>query len=63
MTKRDESHKDSSMPNGNINKDQIKQETIEFNGPLEFKGSLTEDNKRYLVDALFITPKDSRFKS
>lgn len=42
---------------GEVNKDndkkvndeiskEIKDEVIEFNGPLEFKGSLTEDNKR-----------------
>lgn len=43
--------------------DESKNSPIEFNGPLEFKGSLTEDNKRYLVDMLYLTPKDKRFKS
>jgi hypothetical protein len=47
----------------NIEASKKLEETLEFNGPLEFKGSLTEDNKRYLVDALYITPKDTRFKS
>lgn len=63
--------KEKNEINNSKNKDDQKnieaskklEETLESNGPLEFKGSLTEDNKRYLVDALYITPKDTRFKS
>lgn len=49
--------------NGNSNAEDVESQRIEFNGPLEFKGSLTEDNKRYLVDMLYLTPKDTIFKS
>lgn len=49
------------MANNNANENKIP--TLEFNGPLEFKGSLTEDDKRYLVDMLYLTPKDRGYKS
>lgn len=45
MTKKIDTH-------GIANNNENKSPTLEFNGPLEFKGSLTEDNKRYLVDML-----------
>jgi len=37
--------------------------SFEFIGPLELKGTMTEDSKRYLVDLLYITPKDKNFTS
>jgi len=42
---------------------ELDNKSFEFVGPLELKGTMTEDSKRYIVDLLYMTPKDKNFTS